>query len=147
MKKTNFDERQIIDRGKAFQIGFIVALVSIALVFLATDAFEFKIDTFTSFIVTIWTPMTACFIMLIAKDAYEGINQTGGRIIISVLGFCGVFMLISKIILLLTNRSYFIENGIITENIGHIFQGLCMTVIFIVYWVKQYINKKNYPDE
>lgn len=144
---SEFDEKQLIDRGKAFQYGFLTAIAAIILNYFLNDMIEIKISPSTSFMFTLWVPLTICSIALIIKDAYDGVNSTMGMVGVSVFGFGGCFILVCSIIFLVTGKEVLIDNGMVTESVGHILNGVCMMTIGIVYWVKQYLNKKKFSED
>lgn len=144
---SNFDEKQLLDRGKAFQIGFITAIIMSVLFYFLQDGIGIEIAAFTSFAFSLWIPVTVCSIALIIKDAYDGVNSTTGRFGITVFGAGGSYILISSIIFLATGRETLLDGGVVTESIGHIINGICMITICAVYWVKQHLNKRKFIDE
>ena len=143
----NFDEKQIYDRGKAFQLGFIAALVTTVCLFIITDGLEIKIDSYAAFLFALWIPVTVCSIALIAKDAYDGVNSTKGRLVLGIYGIAGVMIIILTTAKLCTGAERIAENGCITSSAGHLVSGLCMVATAAVYWAKQYANAKEYTDD
>ncbi len=138
-----FDEKQLRDRGRAFEYGFLSAIITAAAVYLATDVFEVKIERFTAFLIEIWTPATICFVLLILKDAYEALNTGRGRLPMAVLGVCGAVLAAAAVF----GASPLILEGALTERAGELFSGLCMALISAVYWIKQCVNRKKFKDE
>lgn len=143
----NFDEKQIYDRGKAFQLGFIAALVTTACLFFITDVFEIKTDSYAAFMIAIWIPITACSIALIVKDAYDSVNSAKGRLLLGIYGIAGSAIIILTAFELLTGTEKMVENGCITGVAGHLVAGLCMIVTAAIYWAKQYANAKKFSDD
>lgn len=144
---NNYDEKQIIDRGKAFQYGFIAAMLTICGVYFYTDALEFKMDSYAAFLIRLWIPITITFIVLIVKDAYDGANSTPGRIILTVLGMAGLFLVGVTVIRIVSGKEVFLDSGTLTDSAGRIFSGICMILVSIIYWVKQYLNSRKFKDQ
>lgn len=144
---NNYDEKQIIDRGKAFQYGFISALLTICAVYFITDVIGFKMSSYAIFLVILWIPIMITFIALIIKDAYDGVNCTSGRVILTILGIAGLCIIVMSALRIISRKETFIYSGMLTDSAGQIFSGICMIVISIVYWLKQYFNSKEFKNE
>ncbi len=147
IRKNQYDEKQMYDRGKAFQAGFFSAILTIFVVFLMTDMLGISIDSYAVFLITLWIPMTSCFIMLIVKDAYDGVNSSAGKFVLSIYGMSGFITLSLTLINISIGKENFFSSGYITDSVGHIFSGTCMVATSIVYWVKQRVNRNKYCDE
>lgn len=143
----NFDEKQLIDRGIAFKYGFLAAMFAILLVYFLEDIIKISISRYAALIITIWIPITVCTIALVLKDAYDGVNSASGRILATMFGVLGIFMLVLFAQEISSGREMLLEGGMITNMGGNIFNGICMIIISIVYWIKQYLNKKKYKED
>lgn len=143
----NFDEKQLIDRGIAFKYGFLAALFAILLVYFLEDITKISISRYAALIITIWIPITVCTIALVLKDAYDGVNSASGRILATMFGVSGTFMLVLFTQEISVGRNMLIKDGMITNMGGYIFNGICMVTVSIVYWMKQYMNKKKYKED
>lgn len=143
---SNYDEKQVKDRGKAFQYGFITAMIVILAEFITADIIGLAINAYALFLFCYWTPLTVCFITLIVKDAYDGVNSTSGCIVAFILGLLGLFIVVATIIRILIGIEAFVIDGSITEAPAHIYSGLVMLTISLTYWVKQFLNKKKYTE-
>lgn len=142
-----FDEKQILDRGKAFQIGFAAALLTICAMQFAVSVLGLRIDAEARFLITLQIPLNLCLMMLIVKDAYECVNVSAGRAVMSIYGAAGLFILISTLVYLMQGKLRFLRNGYLTETIGHICTGGCMLLTCAVYWLHRYQNGKMLPEE
>ena len=139
--KNKFDEKQLYDRGKAYQYGLIAAILSISLCFLLADDEKIQISVFSTYLICIWIPIFVCFMTLILKDAYEAFGTKNGAITITILGGCGLFIFFRSFAHLVNMEETF------ANTIGHIFAVLCVIVITITYLAKRKANKKKYADE
>ena len=151
MNNKNFDERQILARGKGFQIGFLVSLGMIvadllAEDFLSNDGF-IGINVYSRAMLCIWIPILVVSVYFILNDAYEKINETGGRVLMGMFVFCGLFEIIITVVRVASGSVLFIENGVIGDTLGQIFTGAAMLAISVVYFVKLALNKKAFGDE
>lgn len=145
--KDNYDEKQMQDRGKAFQAGFIAALVTTVALFFITDVVEIKIDSAALFSIQLWIPTTVCSVMAIVKDAYDGLNYSAGKRILTFLGVMGAVLLIMEAVFLFKGKESLIENGCITRALGDIVCGVCAVLLCVVYWVKRRRNRRDFAEE
>ena len=72
---NNHDERQIIERGKAFQIGFMTAIVLSLVTYLLTGLFDIRISAMTVFGIQTTMPIMICMMAMILKNAYDPVNK------------------------------------------------------------------------
>lgn len=145
---SDFDERQIMVRGKGFQIGFLLAM---GLTFL-NASFEagwlpIQVSVYSRLMIFIWTCVTVVSVFFIVKDAYEGINKTGGRALMGIFMFCGIIVLTVMLWGLGTGKRVFVENGVVGDILGEMFYAVSMLIISIVYFAKKAVNKKAFVDE
>lgn len=148
MKSNNsYDEKQLIDRGKAFQYGFIAAIFTIGVMYFITEGIELEISSYASFLITLWLPLTVCFITLIIKNAYDGVNTTSGRSVLTLFGIAGLFLVSISVLHIATGAETLLYEGKVSDTFGHLFNGICMIIICLIYWIKQYHNSKKFKDE
>lgn len=143
----NYDEKQLADRGKAFQYGFIAAILTIMAVYFITDIIEIQMNHTLAFLICMWVPLSVCTIALILKDAYDGVHSTVGQKMSFIFGAVGFLVLITTIVRMITGKESIVNNGVVTDSIGHLFVGICLLVICIVYRIKQYENRKKYLND
>ncbi len=146
-KNGDYDEKQLIDRGKAFQYGFFVAIFINLLSFFVQGVLEITMNTYGLFLINLWLPLTTCIIIMIIKEAYDGVNSTPGRVSLTVVGIAGLFLFLSSLKHLITGEEIFIENGVLTDLAGHILNGFCLILICLTYWIKNQNMKKKYEEE
>ena len=151
MNNKNFDERQILARGKGFQIGFLVSLGMIvadllAEDFLSNDGF-IGINVYSRAMLCIWIPILVVSVYFILNDAYEKINETGGKALMGMFVFVGLSEIIVTVVRVASGSIIFVENGVVGDALGQIFTGAAMLGISVVYFVKLALNKKTFGDE
>lgn len=147
MSKKNFDERQNIERGKAFKWAFITAIASLFVFMIIEDALELcKFDTYSIFLITFWLSFAVCMTYLISKDAFDGINQTKNpngtlMIIYFIISIAMISMSVFDFISTDTTN-FFIENGIISHNISYIICASAMLEVAVAGVIKYFTDKK-----
>jgi len=146
-QKYEFDERQRLNRGIAFQYAFISAMVTMLAVYFLGDVMEVDISIFSVFQICFWIPTTICFMIMIIKDAYDTVRYNLGRIIFTIWGVAGASLTISSLIEIFSKSNIFYELGIQIYQEGHIIAGLCFLLIAGTYWIKQYINWRKFKKE
>lgn len=139
-QKYEWDERQRLNRGIAFQYAYISAMVIMLVVYFLIDVIEVNISIFGVFQICFWIPTTICFMTMIIKDAYDSVNHTPGRIIFSIWGVAGLSLIISSLVELLSKSNSFFELSSTTDEGGTLSAGFCFLLISVTYWIKQYLN-------
>lgn len=139
MKKTKFDEKQLLDRGKAYRNGLIAAFISM-IVYLLGEETVAAIDTYHCIMICIWITISVTLITMIVKNAYDGVTETPGIIIFAIFGICGIIITVCITIMCATGSET------IFNKISQLFSGLCMIVTSIIYWIVFYRNSKKYKE-
>ena len=142
-----YDEKQLQDRGKVYQISFVTALLTIACAFFVTDVLEWNISSYALFLFCMWIPVAVCLILLIWKNAYEGVGSNAGRITLSVVGAGSVLMVVTSLWLLCSGEDALFRDGMLTDRAGTFFAGICMVIICCAYWLKQLYDRKRFTEE
>lgn len=134
IKKEVYDERQMIEKGKGYQLGFFVGLIYFIILMIVQLA-EIEIDN------AFWTFVGVCLsvgvfaIYCIIKNAYFGYNQPPKGI--NILLF--VLMLVNLIPCIIA----VFENKVLkTTGINLVCSFLLLSVI-VASLIKNYINKKD----
>ena len=140
--EKRYDERQILARGKAYGYGFITAILTFVLIYVIQDAAGIGLDSVTVLDAGIWLPLTVCMLTMILKDAYDYVGSTYGRTALSLYGIAGVFLLGYSLYEVFFVGQSFYWDGMVTAQAGHLLMGCCMVFIGVVYWIKQFLNKK-----
>jgi len=152
MKKRNnnnqYDERQLIERGKAFQQSFFILVI---IMFINSILYGFVgivwADYYYSQIIMIMVAITYGIIKMICKDAYNDINYSTINPALTVLGVAGLIGVWSNIMQMIRNNKGFIAKGQLTDNGAGIIMTGCMLSIGVVHLVKVLKDKKTDLDE
>lgn len=145
-KKQHYDEKQLQDRGKIYQISFFIAIMVFVAMYLVTGAAEIAVSEYTRLMVCLWVPVSVCIILMIAKNAYEGVGSTAGRVAAPVLGAAGIYQLVVNMIEMVQNRTGFWSDHMINDYVGSMLMGLCMVCVCAAYWIQYYRNKKKFAE-
>ncbi|MGN0471122.1 MAG: hypothetical protein ACI4GV_09445 [Acutalibacteraceae bacterium] len=138
----NFDERQQIERGKAFQWAFITSFILLALFCIIENTFEIcKFSTFFIFITTFWISFSVFGTKVILNDAFYGIKEKTSRVIFIIFGIVGFFMLVVDVIEILNGESLVTGNQL-NDIVAMMIESVAMIEMFIVSEVKRIKDKK-----
>lgn len=133
VKKSNgkqYDERQIIGRGKAYKMAFLT-LLAYNLLYACVDASGIKwCESAVGMSIGIFIGVTAFAITAITKDAFEGVH-TNPRYVI--LLFLLIIVVQSICFAAECIEGNIIENGVLTLNFISLFNAVCFAVILVVY--------------
>lgn len=149
MSTTNnaYDERQIIERGKAFQIGFMTAVVLPLITFFATGVLEIKIEPLTLFSIQTTVPIMICMMALILKNAYDPVNKRVAPILCAIFSTIGLYLIIFSGVRVYQGVDSFIRDGVVTNTTGFVVVGLAMIDTGIVYLIRRSKDKKELTEE
>ena len=143
-KKTEYDERQITEQGKAFKWGFYLMLLLLVIGFTILEVFRLDIMEYnTMFSIFIWPPYAVCVIIQIVKDAYTSANDNDLAMVMcifvtitGVLGIC----LTGFVLFTYADGVPIILNGKL--NIGGLVTGICLSAVGIVNWIHILLQRK-----
>ncbi len=142
-ERYQYDEKQLLDRGKSYRNGFI-ACIGLLLIFFLLHCFSIQIPYDLLIAVCIHIPVTVALITMIVKDAYDAINATPGAVIFTLWGGGGLCVLARWGIGLLRDQRYIqVIKGSIPMLIVHI----CWITCAVTYWAKRLIQKKKFKNE
>lgn len=131
-----FDERQTLERGKAFQIGYCTLALFVVLCFTLDGAGIHWASSFSQMLIGLWGSILVITIRLIVTNAYDGIREGNFRIL--AIMFClGGISITGHIISKIADSQTTIYNGI-----GELVVGVGALTISIVYWVNYLQNKR-----
>ena len=145
--KDNYDERQIIERGKASQIGFMTAIVLSLVTFLVTGMFDIQISAMTIFGIQTTMPIMVCMMVMILKNAYDPMNKHVAAILSGIFSVLGLYLVLFSVGRVLLGQDRFLEGGAVTDTSGFIVVGLSMIGTGIVYLIRKRRNKKELTEE
>lgn len=143
IRNADYDEKRLIDRGKAFRTGFLAAMVSIVLVNAGADLLGITVEPFAAFQLQLWIPLSACLIDQVRRNAFGEVNTNVGKLFFLFWGIA-----IGKTIVRLANGSeVLLTNATIGEPFGRLVMGIGMLVTSIVYFVKLRKDARVYQPE
>ncbi|MCD8367164.1 MAG: hypothetical protein LUC48_03975 [Clostridiales bacterium] len=128
----HYDERQKLERGKAFRWGFFASILTDAALCLLTT-YGVAFTPYTLFVFAIWPPAAVCITQMILRDAYEGVRESGGKIGITAAFLCGLLLIMRTV----ARGEALMPNGVLADGAAILCTGLCATLIGMVYWCKQ----------
>lgn len=147
MKKGQYyDEKQLQDRGKVYQISFFVAILVFFALYLITGIAEISISELSRILIGMWVPITVCLILMISKNAYEGVGSKVGGITTSVLGAGGIYSIVTTVIKMMREHTGFWSDSMINDYVGWFVMGSCMIAVCAAYWIRYGINKKKFEE-
>lgn len=147
MSKKQYDEKQIIERGKSFQYAFTCAIVVNIIIYLLSDFIGIGFANGAIFLINIGLPIATYMLSMIIKNAYDGVSNAGEKLNISALGGCGVGLLILFLPDIISGKEPLIDNAKVTESAGALLISILTLVVVVIYWLKKHIEKKSENDE
>ena len=147
MRNGTFDERQIVERGKSFQIGFFTAILLSLAVFFATGVLDIRIESMTVFIIQTSLPIMVCMMAMILKNAYDPVKQRNGRILCALFSFLGLYLIVFSVGRVLLGQARFLKDGVVTNNAGFLVIGLAMLDTGLAYLIRRYLDWKEMKEE
>lgn len=137
-----YDERQTIERGKAFRNGYLSMSVMLLICYLGKDWFRWDLlDDFSIFMLCGCVPAAIVSVTLIIKNAYDGIYEGRNTVTAWCMGASGVFVLLSVADSVVTG------NFTIYHSSGLMLLGSEMILISAVYIVKRSIDRNCEKEE
>lgn len=137
-----YDERQAIERGRAFRNGYITLALAMLLCFLIRDCFEWNpIDDYSMFLFCIWTSLVVVSVNLILNNAYDGIYEGRNALAAWIMGFAGTVCLVGEAVRGVKGKFTFYND------FGTLFSGIGLITIFSVYMVKRSHDAKQEKTE
>lgn len=147
MSKKQYDEKQIIERGKSFQYAFTCAIVVNIIIYLLSDFIGIGFANGAIFLINIGLPIATYMLSMIIKNGYDGVSNDGEKLNISALGGSGVGLLIVYLPDIISGKKPLIDNAKVTESAGALLISILTLVVVVVYWLKKDIEKKSENDE
>ena len=147
MRNGTFDERQIVERGKSFQIGFFTAILLSLAVFFATGVLDIRIESMTVFIIQTSLPIMVCMMAMILKNAYDPVNKRIAPILSGIFSVLGLYLVLFSVGRVFLGQGSFVRDGVVTDTTGFIVVGMSMIGTGIVYLICKQRNKKELTEE
>ena len=132
-----YDERQAIERGKAFRNGYISLALAMFVCLFVRECCEWDpVDNYSMFLLCLWVSLAVVSVTLIVKNAYDGIYEGRNAATVWIMGVAGVICLIYETVSGVKGKFSFYHD------IGALFSGICLVLIFVVYMVKRSTDRK-----
>ncbi len=147
MSKKQYDEKQIIERGKSFQYAFICSIIVNIFIYLLSDFIGIGFDNGAICLINIGLPIAVYMLSMIIKNGYDGVSNAGEKLNVSALGGCGVALLIIYLPDIISREKFLIKNATVTESAGALLIGILILMVVLVYWIKKYIEKKTENED
>jgi len=138
--KTQYDEMQELERGKAYKYAFWT-MCGVAAFIGCLTLFEIKIpfDMFTLFLMVILSGTVVQASYCIMKDAYIGLNTNKVKTGIALV-VIGIINLIN-VILFIVKGKFFVD-GMFNLSFCNLLCGLTMLFIGVMFVIKNAVSKK-----
>lgn len=135
-----YDERQMLVRGKGCQYGF-ATLVCYNLIYGAAymDSVPDWCDNMIGIMIGVLLSLAVFCGYCIWKDAYMNLNQNPGFIYF-ILGSLGIINLILGIISLVRGEAF--ENGKVSFRALNLPMGVMFCLFFFLFWLKNHVNRE-----
>lgn len=132
-----YDERQAIERGKAFRNGYISLVLAMFACFFIRECLEWNpVDNYSMLLLCLWISLSVVSVTLIVRNAYDGIYEGRNAVAVWVMGVAGTICLIYEVVSGIKGKFSFYHD------IGALFSGVCLVLIFTVYMVKRSTDRK-----
>ena len=139
--EKRFDERQILEQGKAFKIGFFVLLITIeAIIILNFSGLASVADYPVFYQIAIFLGLLSYVVYCIWHESYFAINEKSTRVII-LFAFIAAINIVIGIINAIHGQ--IIVDGRITFRILNPLCAILFIVIFATMLLKRIANSKN----
>ena len=143
--EKKFDERQILEQGKAFKIGFFVMLITVeALIILNFSGIATVMDYPVFYQIAIFLGLLSYVIYCIWHESYFAVNEKSTRVII-LFAIIALINLVIGIINIINGQ--LIVDGRITFRILNLFCAILFIVIFATMLLKRIVNARESSDE
>ena len=147
MSKKQYDEKQIIERGKSFQYAFTCAIVVNIIIYLLSDFIGIGFANGAILLINIGLPIATYTLSMIIKNAYDGFSNARKKLNISALSGFGVGLLTLYLPDIISGKKPLIDNAKVTESAGVLLISILTLVVVVVYLLKKHIEKKSENDE
>ena len=140
--EKGFDERQILERGRAFRNAYLTLAGTLLLMFLMNDGFELYIfDGLALFDISIMLSLAVFGCTAVLHDAFDSYDRVSNGVPI-IFGIYGVISVIMSIVHIVKGDPLIEESGVIGSEIIFLFTGLCFASVGIAYLIKRARDKK-----
>lgn len=135
----SYDERQVLERGKAFRNAYFTALLDVLILFGLNEFAGLKfIDPEFICYFLIWTTIAIFTLTAIRHDAFERLNDAGeSRLVIILWGVCGAFILVTCIVKSVAYLGVPKAERDLGDLLNNTVAALCMLAVFVAYMLKR----------
>ncbi|NLB38051.1 MAG: hypothetical protein GX810_02220 [Clostridiales bacterium] len=147
IRNADYDEKRLIDRGKAFRTGFLAAMATIVQVNAGADLLGITVEPFAAFQLQLWIPLSACLIDQVRRNAFDEVNTNVGKLFFLFWGIAGLIAIGKTIVRLAHGSEVLLTTATIGEPFGRLVMGIGMLVTSIVYFVKLRQDARVYQPE
>lgn len=141
--KGEFDERQLRERGNAYQCGFNAYMIEFAIYIIYSLAgldVEIPVEPGVLAILALFIPLTFFCVYAVRHDAFVGYNVTGRKMfLLYIIAFLA--NLIPAVISLFDGSM--VENGKLTLHCTNLFVSIMFGGIILALWVKSREDKND----
>lgn len=141
LKVPEYDERQLLERGRGFQLAFAAVLLTLGLTALLETLTDLTFAPDERLLICLWVPSAVLYTYLIRKDAYLGLGEAGSiyGYLAQVIGLAGVVVLAIWLINWVGQGKAPLANG---AQLSKLLSGLSMLYVGIAYLAHQQKNKR-----
>lgn len=140
--KGDFDERQLLERGNAYKLGFTAYMIEFAIfIFIALGDFgiEIPVDSVALATLALFIPLTIFCVYAVRHDAFIGYNVAGKNFyILYILAFlCNIIPAIMSIV-----DGSMIENGKLSIHCTNLVVAILFGGILLALYIKNKEDKE-----
>lgn len=143
--KGQYDERQKLMKGKAFESAFYTGLGYLLLIYLLDlGHFRFPVQTGLVALIGGTLSLTVYVTQAVFTDAYIGLNEKYGRtmLIFIVCAFLNIFPAVSNYV----NGTY-VKNGVLSNTFGNVIILFMILYVMIIMTIKHLLSDREGSDE
>lgn len=132
MKQYNYDERQLLARGKAYGIGCMAFLSELAIWELLRGTLGVSAEPVGEFLLLLSIPFAVVLIVCILEDAYDPVDLKPGIALFTVMPIAALCMFVMKF----TDGVPMMTDRCLTDDAGLCALYAAWVVVSVVYWIK-----------
>lgn len=138
-RRIDYDERQLMERGRAFKRAYLTLLGMMALIAIGDEAMDgLRFDGYSAFSIPFWISVVVLYQHLIRHDAFAGVGDVSHIWLVpAVIGLGGLAVLIITLVKQLTGHSELLADGVISPMIAGYVSGICMALIGLIFLMKR----------
>lgn len=142
-----YDEKQIYDRGKCFQVSLFVAIVCVFVSFFVTEVLGIAISSYIIFSFCMCIPMTVCIVLFILKDAFDNDKDNTAKFFLLIWCLFEFLIAVLNLSHIMFGDESLMKKDEISMIIVYMIPAICLIVIAVAYFIKKYLNKRSFDEE